>query len=183
MIQVKLAMNHKSKNGPMDFKKYDSWKKPPPKRLNSWKIRAYIYQCKDLPAGDDNGTSDPFIEVWSPDEKVSKTPTVEDNNNPIFFSTCEIYYDFMTQEDAPPIILNIFDEDTGVLASNDFLGRAVIFLKDTALSQDDTIPIPKWHKVVMGFTKNEPSIGEVLVSFSLVADDYSFKVPAEYMRL
>ena len=79
--------------------------------------------------------------------------------------------------------MNIFDEDTGVLASNDFLGRAVIFLKDAALSEDDTIPIPKWHKVVMGFTKNEPSIGEVLVSFSLVADDYSFKVPTEYMKL
>ncbi len=35
----------------------------------------------------------------------------------------------------------------------------------------------------MGFTADEPSIGEVLVSFSLVADDYSFKVPCEYMKL
>ena len=39
MIQVKMAINHKSKNGPVDFKKYDSWKKPPPKRLSSWKTR------------------------------------------------------------------------------------------------------------------------------------------------
>lgn len=89
----------------------------------------------------------------------------------------------MTMDDAPPIILNIWDEDPGVLDDDDFLGRAVIFLKDAALSQDDTIPIPKWHKVVMGFNPDEPSIGEILVSFSLVADDYSFKVPSEYMKL
>jgi hypothetical protein len=35
----------------------------------------------------------------------------------------------------------------------------------------------------MGFSDNEPSIGEVLVSFALVADDYSFKVPTDYMKL
>lgn len=183
MIQVKLSINHKSKNGPVDFKQYYSWKKPPPKRLNSWKIRAYIYQCKDLPAADDEGTSDPYIEVWSPDVKKSLTPIVEDNCNPIFFSTLEIYYDFMTPEDSPPIILNIWDKDEGAFDSDDFLGRAVIFLKDASLSEDDNIPLPKWHKIVMGFSENEPSIGEVLCSFSLVADDYSFKVPTEYLKL
>lgn len=35
----------------------------------------------------------------------------------------------------------------------------------------------------MGFSENEPSIGEILCSFSLVADDYTFKVPTEYMDL
>ncbi len=89
----------------------------------------------------------------------------------------------MSIEDAPPIILNIWDEDKSTFDSDDFLGRAVVYLNDAALSKDDTIPIPKWHKVVMGFTANEPSIGELLVSFSLVADDYSFKVPTDYMKL
>ena len=35
----------------------------------------------------------------------------------------------------------------------------------------------------MGFSENEPSIGEILVSFSVVPDDYRFKVPIEYMDL
>ena len=35
----------------------------------------------------------------------------------------------------------------------------------------------------MGFTNKEPSIGEVLVSFSLVPDDFRFKVPIEYMNV
>jgi hypothetical protein len=79
--------------------------------------------------------------------------------------------------------LNIWDEDKGTFDADDFLGRAVIYMKDAAISNDDTIPIPKWHKIVMGFTQDEPSIGEVLCSFSLVADDFSFKVPTEYMKL
>lgn len=37
---------------------------PPPKRLSSWKIRCYIYQCKDLPPADSEGTSDAYIEAW-----------------------------------------------------------------------------------------------------------------------
>jgi hypothetical protein len=37
--------------------------------------------------------------------------------------------------DAPPIILNIWDKDDELLDStDDFIGRAVIFLKDAALS-------------------------------------------------
>ena len=65
MISVKIALNHKSKNGPMDFKKYDIWKKAPPKRLKSWKIRCFIFQCKDVPAADSDGSSDPYVSLWN----------------------------------------------------------------------------------------------------------------------
>jgi hypothetical protein len=61
MISVKLSIHNVTKNGPINFKDYPSWKKKLSKRLNPIKIRAYIYQCKDLPAADSNGTSDPFI--------------------------------------------------------------------------------------------------------------------------
>ena len=80
--------------------------------------------------------------------------------------------------------MNIWDKDEELLDStDDFIGRAVIFLKDAALSTDDTIPEPQWHKVIMGFSNNEPSIGEVLCSFSLVADDFRYKIPCEYLKL
>lgn len=35
----------------------------------------------------------------------------------------------------------------------------------------------------MGFSDKDPSIGEILVSFSIVPDDYRFRVPIEYMDL
>jgi len=111
------------------------------------------------------------------------TPFIEDNCNPIFFSALEIYYDFLTPADAPPIILNIWDKDEGVLDSDDFIGRAVIFLKDASYNEEDSIPEPKWHKVVMGFSENEPSIGEILCSFSIVPDDFQFKVPISYVNI
>ena len=43
LFSMKLSIHHKTKNGPCDFKQFNAWKKPPPKRLSSWKIRAYIY--------------------------------------------------------------------------------------------------------------------------------------------
>ena len=44
MISMKMTINHKAKNGPLDIKRPDSiWKKLPPKRLKSWKIRCFIF--------------------------------------------------------------------------------------------------------------------------------------------
>jgi Ca2+-dependent lipid-binding protein len=175
MFSLKLSIHHLTQFGNVDFKTFEAWKKPPPKRLSSWKLRTYIYQCKDLPAADSEGSSDPYIEVWSTDKKKGRTITIEDNCNPIFFSCIEVYMDFSAKADAPPIILNIWDEDTGILDStDDFIGRAVINIADAAISEDDTIPEPRWHKVIMGFSQNEPSIGSILVSFSLVPDDFRF---------
>jgi len=174
-----MSINNKTKNGSYDFKSQAAWAKPPPKRLSSYKIRCYIYQCRDLPAADSEGSSDPYIEVWATDKVKPRTPVIQDNCNPIFFSTLEIYYDFSTPADAPPIILNIWDEDIGILGneSSDFIGRAIIPLSEAAYSTDDTIPTPRWHGVKMGFSEHDPSSGEILCSFSLVADDYRFKVP------
>jgi hypothetical protein len=140
-----------------------------------------------LPAADEDGSSDPYIELWSSDVKKDSdrnvTPFIEDNCNPIFFSALEIYYDFLTPEDAPPIILNIWDKDGGVMETDDFLGRAVIFLKDASYSQDEKIPEPKWHKIQMGFSENDPSVGEVLCSFSVVPDDYQFNIGIQYLNI
>jgi len=43
LIQVKIALNHRTKNGPTDYKQFNAWKKPPAKRLRSWKIRCFIF--------------------------------------------------------------------------------------------------------------------------------------------
>jgi C2 domain len=184
---MKLTINNKTLNGPLDYKNLEAWKKPPPKRLNAWKVRCYIYQCRDLPAADSDGSSDPYIEAWAPDKKKSITAVVDDNCNPIYYSALEVFYDFNKKEEAPPIVLNIWDKDNDLLDStDDFLGRAVIFFKDASMTTDEdhnTPPEPRWHKVRMGFDPNESSIGEILCSFSLVPDDFSFITPVNYIRL
>ena len=70
LISIKMSILHKSKVGVVDYKRADSvWKKAPPKRLKSWKIRCFIFQCKDIPSADSDGTSDPYISLWNQDNK------------------------------------------------------------------------------------------------------------------
>lgn len=122
-----------------------------------------------MPPADSNGTSDPYVEVWSPDEKSVRTQTNEDTNNPIFYDTKEILYEFDNFESAPPIILNCFDTDESVLGdSEDFLGRAVIFLNEIEdISRDDRIPYPTWKAIKINL--NDPYIEDggaaILCSF------------------
>lgn len=98
-------------------------------------MRAYIYQAKNLVAMDDTGTSDPYVEIYSPHpldnneegKKNRKTNTQFMTNNPLWYHTCQFIVEYYNLEEAPPIILNVFDTDEGLLDStDDFMGRAVI---------------------------------------------------------
>jgi len=135
MFSMKIAFNNITKSGSqVDFKKVKAWSRPPPKRMISYKLRCFIYQCKDLPSADSTGSSDPYVEVWTTEKEKPKTPVVDDNNNPLLFSTLETFIDITKMEEAPPIVLNVFDFDEGVLSdSADFLGRALIYVRTTAV--------------------------------------------------
>jgi len=61
--------------------------------------------------------------------------------------------------DAPPVVLNIWDKDEAILDSDDYLGRCVVYLHEASISQDDTIPQPKWHDIKIGFSDKEPACG------------------------
>ena len=67
IVSFKMSLWDVSKNGAIDFtdkRKYPSWNTKVPRRSNPVRVRAYVYSCRDLPAADAEGTSDPFIEVW-----------------------------------------------------------------------------------------------------------------------
>lgn len=99
-------------------------------------------------------------------------------------STLEVYSSFVGKENAPPLLLNIYDSDAdGFMDDDDFLGRAIIDLNEAAVGSGDVIPDPTWHKLVMGFDKKASAMGEVLCSFALVEDDFTFKIPLNYMKL
>lgn len=97
--------------------------------------------------------------MWNPDAKDVRTATIEDNNNPIFYQALEIYYDFDKLENAPPIVLNLWDEDSNPLDPDDYLGRCVVYLHQTRVSTDDTIPEPLWHDIKLGFSDADPPCG------------------------
>ena len=116
--------------------------------------------------------------MWDTSKDVKKTKVIEDNLNPLFYETLELILEGSTVEELPPFILDVYDWDT---LSNDFIARCLIPIKDCAYSEDDVIPRPKWHP--MKLTPSSPNCGEILVSFSIVEDDYTFKVPLNYVNL
>lgn len=200
MIQFKMSINDETLNGPADFKSMASWKKMPPKRLESVKIRCFIFQCRDIPAADADGSSDSYISIWNPDGKAEvKTRIIEDSLNPIYFETLEMLYDMADLDNSPPIVLDIWDQDKGVFGSEsfDFLGRCTVYLNEAStnpLSEQrskskeyvdscNKVPLPKWHPIRMGFDESLPSCGEVLCSFVIVQDDFDFKTPVKQHKL
>lgn len=58
-----------------------------------------------------------------------------------------------------------------------------MYLTDAAVSNDDRIPEPRWHDIKFSFRDSDPSCGQILVSFSVVEDDYSYKIPITYLKL
>ena len=87
LIGMKISINNESINGPITFKDYPAWSQKMPKRLDAKKVRCYIFQCRDLPAADDDGSTDCFISIWNSDGKKLETKVVEDTLNPIIFET------------------------------------------------------------------------------------------------
>lgn len=178
MISFKFSI-HKAEDEEINFKEHAAWKKMPPKRLEPVKIRAYIYQCRDLPAADANGTSDPYVQVWDMSEgKPKRTQTIEDNNNPLFYEVIELDYEVREIDDLesyPPFILDVFDADDDLMDStDDFLARAIVEPEDCVITKQKEfeidrnmeIPVkPKWHE--LHFMPGEPKSGEILVSFSV----------------
>ena len=93
LIQLKLSINDKTANGSVEYKQHEAWKKPPPRRLNTKKIRCFIFQCRDIPSADEDGTSDAYISIWNQEGADLKTKMIEDSLNPIYFETVELLYD------------------------------------------------------------------------------------------
>lgn len=116
---------------------------------------------------------------------------VEQTNNPLYYETKDFNIEFSSLDDAPPIILNVFDtDDVSVFSlgsdSDDYIGRAIIFLQDIAdLAEDDHIPQPEWHPVKYSMISpwDEKSGARILVSFAKLDFHDEFAVPAEEVFL
>jgi hypothetical protein len=198
-----------AKDGAIEYKDHAAWNKKVAKRSNPVKIRAYVYQCNDLPAADAEGTSDPYVVAWDTVAEVKKTKVVEDNCNPLFYDTLELEYevnDTDNLESYPPFIFDVYDHDDGLFDSEpDFLGRAIVEPEDCEIiMQKDfetckehsnkgctnpecmgamsDVPIkPRWHH--FHFAPGEPKCGAILVSFAVVDHDFNFNQKPDQVDL
>lgn len=195
-LQLKLSINDVAKNGEIDFNKQPVWSKKPPKRLGHVvNVRAYIFQCRDIPSADDDGQSDCYISIWNQDGETIRTKSIYDSLNPVFYETKQFTLEFNQIHDAPPFILNLWDHNDD--APDKYLGRSIIRLQDAStneipeggfsenLSQDivSSVPKPKWHNVRLGNHDSHPVTGQVLCSFIIAPDDQVFKLSADSVKL
>ena len=101
--------------------------------------------------------------------KTIQTVVVNDNNNPIFYQTIESYLYWVDIDYAPPVVLEIYDLDKGVVSNSwDYIGRSIINLSEASIVQNEDVPRPKWHSVKFGNQNDEPEMGQILVSFSIL---------------
>jgi len=105
-------------------------------------VRAYIYQCRNLPPADDNGLADPYVKIWDQKLKVTATKIVYKSLNPVFYSVKDFSMDVLISsgnsedpekifENFPPILLDIWDVDKDLMqTTKDYLCRAHIHLNE-----------------------------------------------------
>ena len=185
LISIRLAINDRTDNGDIDWDYVPNWSEDRPEAPSFYNVRAHIFQCKNLPAADTDGSCDPYIMVYSPDEDKKFTQIIHDNNNPIFYESVEFTYPLMgdTLESAPPFILDIIDADSGLFDSDDQVGRAIIQFQEAAYIMDEHVPKPRWHPIKREFKDDEPVMGEILVSFSIIDPGKEFSRTLDQIRL
>ncbi len=101
--------------------------------------------------------------------------------NPLFYETIELTVEANTREELPPFVLDIYDKDFNPLDPDDYICRALIFPSEAHISENDDVPKPKWHPCRL--KQGSATCGELLISFSIVADDFTYKTPLNYMDL
>jgi len=140
-MSFKLSIRDVTKYGAYDYDSCKNWNKRRSKRCEPVKVRAYIYQCRDLPAADKDGTSDPYVEIWDTSDHRKYTDTITDTTNPLFYQVVEFDYEVEKMRDLttfPPFILDVYDYDDDLFDKEpDFLCRAIIPPTECSLVTQD----------------------------------------------
>jgi hypothetical protein len=63
VVGIKLSIHDIENDGPINWLNFPQWSKRVPKRPPNLKVRVFCWQARDLPAADDTGSSDPFIQI------------------------------------------------------------------------------------------------------------------------
>jgi hypothetical protein len=139
LIQFKLSINSLETNPSVDWDQTcPRWKQKQAKRYDVKVVRCFIFQCRDLPSGDVDGSSDAQVTAYSVQKdpkirsKLAKTNVSKDNLDPLFYEVLDIEVCYNHKIDQmPPFILDVHDKDSGLfIDSKDHLGRAIIKIKD-----------------------------------------------------
>lgn len=136
-------------------------------RSNSYHLRVYVYQARNLTALDQDSFSDPYVHV-SFLHHSQTTETIQSNLNPtwdqtLIFKNVEIYGDPQSLvQNSPVVVMEIFDRDQ--VGKDEMLGRSTCVPLVKLASGMDGSPKLLWEPV----THKNASAGEILVAAELI---------------
>ena len=100
--------------------------------MSKTKIKVAVLRCEGLSKADKSmfgrgdGNSDPFVEVVWDDESIGRTPTIQEDCNPVWREKNEFVIEVDDEDDSllKKLELEVWDED--MLSKGDFLGSVTI---------------------------------------------------------
>jgi len=128
-----------------------------------YQLRAHIYLGSNLPAGDEDALSDPYVVISFGGAK-GKTKTIDHTIYPDWYETIVLDVD-VAEAYAPDIQLIVYDHDT--VSADEFLGRVSVPLPKSSAAQN--IVDPQWYR--LSLRDQVPGRGEILASFQLLPQD------------
>jgi C2 domain len=132
-----------------------------PLEHQEFELRTHLYQASALPAADDNGLSDPYVEVRI-GGSVAKTDKQLATVNPRWYKTLTMKTKLPTPlEYAPDINVLIMDWDQ--FSGDDLMGRFKFKASDASAEMPDK---PTWYDCY--FDNPQQTEGKVLAAFQLI---------------
>eukprot|EP00727_Mastigamoeba_balamuthi_P006292 m51a1_g2283 putative C-tail anchored protein (1298) ;mRNA; r:389989-394502 len=143
-----------------------------PQRSRRYRLRAHVYQARDLPAADQSGLSDPYVSVRIANQKA-KTAVEKETLFPSWFQTVELEVDL--PEDlhyAPSVTCVVKDDDT---VGADTLCRCVVPAASIPREAGAPTWIPLWDPTP------ETLQGALLAAFQLFPVEDAPRYPCPHL--
>lgn len=146
--------------------------------MQSFQLRAYVYQARSLIGSDASGLSDPFARVIL-GEHCKTTQVLDETLSPTWDELLifdEVLF-WGTKEDIkknpPTVIIEIFDQDR--VGKSEFIGRALakpyVKLEDEPYEAPNFPPLLEWYEILRG----SDHAGELLACFELLEFSQNLK--------
>ncbi|KAF5404171.1 hypothetical protein PHET_02557 [Paragonimus heterotremus] len=163
--QAEESKKHKKKENLVVPRVYLQYEKS-----HDWQMRAYIFQARNLLAGDQTGMSDPYV-LCSFVGMCQSTEMLQGTICPTWDET--LIFDHISMCGAPdrimncppPVTIEVFDWEK--VGSDNFLGHCEVFPFIQLDPQAQWTPMLRWNKIKKGSRDG----GELLAAFELILLD------------
>jgi len=111
-----------------------NWKSIAKPNLENWKLYTHLFQCRNLPAADKNGLSDPYVIIYcNGSEASTKDHPIESTLNPRWYETLQQDVNILSIIESAPIVVYVYDHDD--IDSDDIIGVCIIEMTEAFVIQ------------------------------------------------